>query len=286
MALVLWQRLGLDRLLSELLPSGQEAIDWATMVCLLVVARFCHPSSELHIADTWYRGTALEDLLGVAIDQVNSERLYRALDRVLPLKPKLEAHLKQRLGELFPVSFDLLLYDVTSTYFEGQCAANGLAKRGYSRDNRPDCLQVCIGLVVTDDGIPLGYEVFAGNRNDATTVEEIVEAMEKKYGRASRIWVMDRGMTSAANLAWLQQTGRRYLIGTAKSDLKKFAGAIADARDWRAVRDGELNHFTRRQVADPAPQHRLSPNGAQIGAGGGEKPERRSSDRGNRRGIF
>ena len=166
-----------------------------------------------------YRGTALEDLLGVPSAQVNDDRLYRALDRLLPHKAAIEAHLKARLGDLFAVDYDLLLYDVTSTYFEGLAAANPQAQRGYSRDHRPDCKQVNIALVVTRGGLPLGYEVFAGNRADVTTVQEIVETMEKRYGQAQRIWVMDRGMTSRKNLAWLQATGRRYLIGTPRAEL-------------------------------------------------------------------
>jgi len=237
LALTLWQRLGLDRLLGELLPSGQEEIDWATMVCLLVVARFCHPSSELHIADTWYRGTALEDLLGVAIEKVNPERLYRTMDHVLPLKAKLEGHLRRRLGELFPVSFDLLLYDVTSTYFEGQCEKNPQARRGHSRDHRPDCKQVCIGLVVTREGLPLGYEVFAGNRNDVKTLNEIVEAMEAKYGRAERIWVFDRGIVSEANLEFLRGREGRYVVGTPKSMLRKFERELLE-QGWQEVAPG------------------------------------------------
>jgi transposase len=127
---------------------------------------------------------------------------------------------------------------VTSTYFEGLCPINPQAQRGYSRDHRPDCKQVCIALVVTCDGMPLGYDVFAGNRTDVTTVEEIVETMEARFGLAQRIWVMDRGMTSAENLAWLRQTGRRYLIGTPKGELKKWAAALLDEKDWRQVREG------------------------------------------------
>jgi len=127
---------------------------------------------------------------------------------------------------------------VTSVYFEGLADGNPLAQRGHSRDHRPDCKQVCLALVVTREGMPLGYELFAGNRTDVTTVEEIVEAMEARDGLAQRIWVMDRGMTSDDNLEWLRATGRRYLVGTPKSELKKWASVIADARDWRAVRDG------------------------------------------------
>jgi transposase len=234
----LWRALRLDALLERLLPEGREAVPWATMAAVLVLARLCEPSSELHIAEEWYRRTALEDLLALPAPLVNDDRLYRALDRLLPHKPALEQHLVARLGELFALDYDLLLYDVTSVYFEGLAEGNPLAQRGHSRDHRPDCKQVCLALVVTREGMPLGYEVFAGNRTDVTTVEEIVEAMETRFGMAQRIWVMDRGMTSEDNLEWLRETGRRYLVGTPKSELRKWARAIADARDWQAVRDG------------------------------------------------
>jgi transposase len=234
----LWRALRLDEALTRLLPEGREAVPWATMAAVLVLARLCEPSSELHIAETWYRGTALEDLLALPTPLVNDDRLYRALDRLVPHKPALEQHLVARLGELFALDYDLLLYDVTSVYFEGLAESNPLAQRGHSRDHRPDCKQVCLALVVTRDGMPLGYEVFAGNRTDVTTVEDIVEAMEARYGLAQRIWVMDRGMTSQDNLDWLRETGRRYLVGTPKSELKQWAGALAEARDWRAVREG------------------------------------------------
>jgi len=234
----LWRALRLDELLERVLAPGREAVPWATMAAVLVLARLCEPSSELHIAEEWYRRTALEDLLALPATLVNDDRLYRALDRLLPHKPALEQHLVARLGELFALDYDLLLYDVTSTYFEGQAAGNPLAQRGYSRDHRPDCLQVCLALVVTREGMPLGYEVFPGNRTDVTTVEEIVETMEARYGLAQRIWVMDRGMTSEDNLSWLRETQRRYLVGTLKSELRKWARQIADARDWQAVRDG------------------------------------------------
>jgi transposase len=234
----LWRALRLDVLCEELLGAGREAVRWSKMASVLVIARLCEPSSELHIAEDWYRRTALEDLLGLPDSKVNAARLYRALDRLLPHKEAIERHLVKRLGELFDLSYDLLLYDVTSTYFEGLAAGNTLAQRGHSRDHRPDCKQVCIALVVTREGMPLGYEVFAGNRTDVTTVEEIVEAMEARYGIADRIWVMDRGMSSAENVAWLQETGRRYLIGTPKSELKKWSREMAEARDWRMVRDG------------------------------------------------
>jgi transposase len=234
----LWRALKLDELCAQLLPEGRAAVPWAQMAAVLVIARLTEPASELHIAEDWYRKSALEDLLGLPVERVDDNRLYRALDRLLPHKQALEQHLRRRLGELFTLEYDLLLYDVTSTYFEGLAERNPLAQRGYSRDHRPDCKQVCIALVVTREGMPVGYEVFAGNRHDVTTVEEIVEQMEARFGLAQRIWVMDRGMTSTENLEWLQQTGRRYLIGTPKSELRKWARAIADAQEWQNVREG------------------------------------------------
>lgn len=237
LGLTLWQALGLDEFCHEHMAQGREDVPWATMAAILVIARSCEPSSELHIAEDWYRKCALEDLLGVRSDQVNDDRLYRALDHLLPHRDALQVHLKSRLGELFAVDYDLMLYDVTSTYFEGQAKANKMAKRGYSRDHRPDCKQVCIALVVTREGMPVGYEVFDGNRVDVTTVEEIVDTMEGRYGKAKRIWVMDRGMSSASNIHWLQRTERRYLIGASKQELKKFARELIDTRDWMTVRD-------------------------------------------------
>jgi transposase len=237
LALGLWRLLGLDQLLARLLPAGAEEVSWEQVAAILTIARFCRPSSELHIADTWYRGTALEDLLGVSIEQVHHTRLYAGLDRLLPHKETLEQHLKDRLGDLFEVRYELLLYDITSTYFEGQAAGNPLAQRGYSRDSRPDCKQVCIGLVVTDDGIPLGYEVFAGNTNDSRTVRDIVQAMESKYGRAQRIWVMDRGMVSEDNLAFLRERQGSYIVGTPKAMLRRFEQYLTE-KDWHEVQAG------------------------------------------------
>jgi len=237
LALGLWRLLGLDDLLSRLMPAGREDVPWPVVAAILAIARFCEPSSELHIEDTWYRRTALDDLVGVASEQVHTDRLYGGLDQLLPHKEAIERHLKGRIGNLFDLKYDLLLYDITSTYFEGQCLANPMAKRGYSRDSRPDCVQVCIGLVVTTDGMPLGYEVFDGNTNDSTTVEEIVEAMEAKYGRASRVWVMDRGMVSEQNLAFIRGRGGSYIVGTPKAMLRQFEKYLVE-KDWHEVQAG------------------------------------------------
>ena len=222
LALGLWRLLGLDSLLSDVMTDGREEISWPMMAAILTSARFCEPSSELHIEDTWYRRTALEDLLGVSSAKVHTDRLYASLDQLLPHKEAIEKHLKERLGDLFDLEYELLLYDVTSTYFEGECKGNPMAKRGYSRDSRPDCLQVCIGLVVTTDGMPLGYEVFDGNTHDSKTVEQIVLAMESKYGHANRIWVLDRGMVSEDNLRFVRQRGGSYIVGTPKAMLRQF----------------------------------------------------------------
>jgi transposase len=235
---VLWRALGLDTVCGELIPEGRERIPWPTMAAILTIARLVEPSSELHIAEDWYRRTALDDVLGVPAGKVNDDRLYRALDRLLPHKSAIETHLRQRLGELFSLDYDLLLYDVTSTYFEGKSPGNPLARRGHSRDHRPDCNQVCIALVVTRDGIPLAHEIFEGNRVDVTTVEEIVGTMEARFGLAGRVWVMDRGMVSEENVAWLQRTGRRYLLGAARSELAKWKPQLLDRTGWREVRDG------------------------------------------------
>jgi transposase len=237
LALQLIGRLGLKSELDRLMPGGREDVPWSIMSLILVICRLCDPSSELRIAEHLYPRTALPDLLGVSADKVNDDRLYRALDQLLRHKEELERHLKNRLGELFNLSYDLLLYDVTSTYFEGQCNGNEQARRGYSRDNRPDCKQVCIALVVSRCGMPLGYELFAGNKADVTTVKEIVQTMEDRYGRADRVWVMDRGMVSAANVEFLKEGGRRYIMGTHKTLLRKYEKQLL-APDWKSVHEG------------------------------------------------
>jgi len=230
-------KLGLVEFLEWVMPRGREEIAWSMMSLVLVLSRLCDPSSELRIAEHIYERSALGDLLGVPAGKVNDDRLYRALDALLPFKVELEKHLKSRLGELFSLEYDLLLYDVTSTYFEGECSGNGEAARGYSRDHRPDCKQVCIALVVSRCGMPLSYEVFAGNRNDSTTVQEIVETIESKYGPADRIWVMDRGMASEENVEFLRERGQGYILGTPRNQLKSFERELLDG-GWESIRGG------------------------------------------------
>lgn len=237
LALQLIRRLQLDEFLKTIMPVGREHVAWWRSALILVIARLCDPSSELYVAEQWYPKSALPVLLGVPANRVDDNRLYRTLDQLLPHKQQLEIHLKNRMGELFDLEYDLLMYDITSTYFEGKAEGNSLAQRGYSRDNRSDCKQVCIGLVVSRCGMPLGYEVFAGNTADVTTVEHIVKTMETRYGKSDRIWVMDRGMVSEENIDFLQDGDRRYIVGTPKSMLKKFEAEVLKD-DWNTIRDG------------------------------------------------
>ena len=250
LGLLLWSKLGFADFCTEHMAEGKEEIPWSVMACILVLARFCAPSSELKIADSWYDKTALDDLVGVPGDKINDDRLYRALDALLPHKDDLCRHLQKRYGELFGTTFDFLFYDITSTYFEGSANGNPQAKRGYSRDSRPDCPQVCIGLVATKEGLPLAFEIFDGNRPDVTTTQEMVEVMETKYGKANRIWVLDRGMVSEDNLEFMRMTDARYLVGTPKSLLKKFEQHLLE-RSWEEVRPGvEVSFVPSPEGAD------------------------------------
>lgn len=238
LGLSLWRRLGLHTLLQEIIKPGQEEVPWELTACILTLARFCGQRSELEVAERWYADSVLEDLLGVSWSQVNEARLYRGLDVLHEHKERLCKHLLEKYRDWFGVQFEFLLYDVTSTYFEGQALGNEKAARGYSRDHRPDCKQVNIGLVVTPEGLPIGYEIFAGNTADVTTVEEMVQRMEEKYGQAQRIWVMDRGMISEDNIEFLRQRKAHYLVGTPKSQLKRFEAQLLAKEHWAQVQEG------------------------------------------------
>jgi len=234
----LFNLLELDRFFESGLLEKEDSTFWLTIIRILVISRFYHPSSELHIAEHLYEHSAMEDFFGFPAARLYDNRLYRGLDKILPHKDGLQKHLKERLGRLFKVDYDLFLYDVTSTYVEGMHVGSELFQRGYSRDSRPDCKQVCIALVVTRDGLPLGYEIFAGNTHDSTTVEEIIGKMETSYGKADRIWVMDRGMASKKNLELFRQGKRRYIIGTPKASLKQVEKQLLEKSDWQAVHAG------------------------------------------------
>lgn len=264
LALSLWHRLGLDVLLTGLLPAGREHVGWAHTAALLTVARFCAQRSELGVAEHWYETTAQEDLLGVAPASVNDDRLYRALDHLGAHKDALCAHLMTRYREWFGVRFEFLLYDVTSTYFEGEAGRNPQAQRGYSRDQRSGNKQVCIGLVCTPEGLPLSFEVFAGNRADVGTVETVVRQMEEKYGQAERVWVMDRGMVSEANIAFLRARKARYLVGTPKSWLRALEQTLLEKSDWKTVQDGLEVRLVEQPEGEPGERYVLCRSGARA----------------------
>lgn len=233
----LWKVLQLDQFFNERIEVGREQVSWADMICYVAVSRFSEPTSELAIAERLSQRHALCDILGIAEWRVEDNRLYRTLDQLLPLKDTLTQHLKKRYGELFGIEYDIMLYDITSTYFEGTAELNPQAAYGYSRDKRSDCKQVLVALVVTKEGFPLTYEVFAGNRRDVTTVKEIVQGIEAKYGKARRVWVMDRGMVSEEILAWLSERGDGYLVGTPRSMLKDFEAQLTD-KGWQEAEPG------------------------------------------------
>jgi transposase len=206
------------------------------VAALLAINRLCAPSSELGIEERWYPATALDDLLGIEEGTINDTRLYRCLDRLLPYKTRLERHLKERYGELFGAEFDVLLYDLTSSYGEGQAEKNPMLQYGYSRDHRSDSKQVVIALIVNPEGFPLSYETFNGNRADVTTLEAVLRMVERKYGQARRIWVFDRGIVSEENLASLRKRGGQYLVGTPRSKLKAVERELLEG-GWTQVRE-------------------------------------------------
>lgn len=235
LGLELWRRLELDRFFEQALDDEAADVPWSRVAALLAINRLCAPGSELAIEQRWYPSTALDDLLGIEDGQINDTRLYRCLDRILPHKTKLEQHLKQRYGELFGAEFDVLLYDLTSTYVEGAAEKNPMMRRGYSRDHRPDCEQMVIALIVNQEGFPLSYETFDGNRADVSTMETILRMVERKYGKARRIWVFDRGIVSEENLAAIRRRGGQYLVGAPRSQMKQFEAELLK-EDWTQVR--------------------------------------------------
>lgn len=231
----MWRRLALDGFFAEAVDGDPADVPWSRVAALLAINRLCAPGSELAVEERWYPSTALDDLREIEEGKINDTRLYRCLDRILPHKTKLERHLKERYGELFGAEFDVLLYDLTSSYVEGAAEKNPMMRRGYSRDHRPDCEQVVIALIVNSEGFPLSYETFDGNRADVSTMETILRMVERKYGKARRIWVMDRGIVSEENLKAIRSRGGQYLVGTPRSQMKQFEAELLKD-DWTRVR--------------------------------------------------
>ena len=231
LGLDLWKRLELDRFFQHSVDGEPADVPWSRVAALLAINRLCAPGSELAIEQRWYPSTAMDDLLEIEEGKINDTRLYR----ILPHKTKLERHLKDRYGALFGAEFDVLLYDLTSTYVEGAAENNPMVRRGYSRDHRPDCEQLVIALIVNHEGFPFSYETFDGNRTDVSTMETILRMVERKYGKARRIWVFDRGIVSEENLAAIRKRDGQYLTGTPRSQMKQFEAELLQD-DWTRVR--------------------------------------------------
>ena len=243
LGLELWKRLQLDDFLTRHMDRHDADVPWSRVAAVLAINRLCDPGSELALERHWYPSTALEDLLHIEKGKINDTRLYRCLDRLLPLKTKIEQHLKDRYGELFQAQFDVLLYDLTSTYVEGEAAVNPMMRRGYSRDHRPDCEQLVLALIVNCEGFPFSYELFDGNRADVTTLEVILRTVEHKYGKARRVWIFDRGVVSEENLAIVRRHGGQYLVGTSRRKLKQFEAELLKD-DFEKIRpDVEVKHI-------------------------------------------
>ena len=234
----LWRQLKLDEFWQARLPAGREEVPWEKVLRLLVVNRLLEPGSEFRVHRQWFDQTAMAELLGTDFAVAEKDRLYRCLDRLLEHKQELFQHLRQRWQDLFTTQFEVLFYDLTSTYFEGEAEEIEKAKRGYSRDHRPDCLQVIIALVITPEGFPLAYEVMDGNTSDRTTLRGFLDHIEKAYGKARRVWVMDRGIPTEALLAEMREPARQvfYLVGTPKGRVHQHEKKWLDL-PWQQVRE-------------------------------------------------
>jgi transposase len=246
----LWQFLQLDQIVTRQVPQGKETVAPADVIAIEVINRLCQPCSEFALAEHWYAATGLEDLLGVPDAEVTKDRLYHTLDQLRAAKENIENDLKRRFGELFQLDYELLLYDLTSTYFEGLAEGNELAQRGYSRDHRSDCKQVIVALVVTREGFPLAHYTWEGNTQDLKTVQRLVSAIEARFGKSQRVWVMDRGMISDEALTFLHADGRRYLLATKRPALNAFQAELR-APGWHGLPDNpdvQVKQLTRDEV--------------------------------------
>ena len=238
LACQLWSLLDLDSFWCDRLPPSRKKTRWLHILKTLVCYRLIAPGSEWRLHREWYRHSAMGDLLGEDLEAISKDKLYRCLDLLLPHKKDLFAHLTQRWATLFQARFDILLYDLTSTYFESDPPGAGKRRFGYSRDKRPDCVQVVLALIVTPEGFPLAYEVLAGNTSDKTTLANFLQAIEAQYGQADRVWVMDRGIPTEETLEAMRRHDRPiyYLVGTPRGKLSQLEQAFL-TQPWQQIRD-------------------------------------------------
>lgn len=239
LALELWKRLGLDEFFESRLPPSRKRTRWTNVLQALTAYRLIDPGSEFRLHRQWYAQSALADLLGEDSALAQKDKLYRCLDLLAPHREALFEHLGRQWGELFEAQFDVLLYDLTSTYFESDpppAEANSKRRFGYSRDHRPDCTQVVVALVVTPDGLPVAYEVYPGNTHEASTLEEFLDRVEQRWGRARRTWLMDRGIPTEQTLERMRARGIDYLVGTPKGRLTKLEKDLLE-RPWVQARE-------------------------------------------------
>jgi len=234
---VLWDELELGSFWESRLGSERGAVSWTKVLQVLVINRLIDPGSEFAVHRQWFLRSAMDELLGVDFEVAGKDRLYRCLDRLLPHKDSLFGHLVERWKSLFNAQFDVLLYDLTSTYFEGSCERIPKARHGYSRDGRSDCRQVVIAVVVTTQGLPLAYEVLAGNTSDKTTLGRFLNKIETMYGKARRVWVMDRGIPTHATLQRMREEKIAYVVGTPRALLNKLEEQLI-AKSWEQVHEG------------------------------------------------
>ena len=241
LACELYEQLGLNDFWATRLPNSREGTCWRDILQTLVCYRLIDPGSEWRLHRQWFEQSAMGDLLGRDYALVEKNALYRCLDKLLPHKEALFSHLRQRWADLFGAKFDVLLYDLTSTYFESSPPEDKNDKRrfGYNRDKRNDCVQVVIALIATPEGFPIAYEVLPGNTRDSSTLRDMLRKIETQYGKANRIWVMDRGIPTDDVLAEMRAADPpvSYLVGTPKGRLTKLEKALLE-RPWQAVRQG------------------------------------------------
>ncbi|AQQ10246.1 Transposase [Sedimentisphaera cyanobacteriorum] len=227
----IWDMLGLDTFWSERIDTAKSPVDYSKVVKLLTVNRLIKPGAEFYVHRHWFTQTAMDVLLGCEFDVAEKNRLYRCLDRILPYKEELCSYLKDTWQMMFNLEYDILLYDITSTYFEGLCKSNPKAKFGHSKDRRGDCRQILIALVVTPEGFPINYEILAGNTSERTTLKPLLNKIESKYGKAGRLWLMDRGIPTEAVLEYMRDNGIDYLVGTPRKLLDEFQEELS-VKSW------------------------------------------------------